>query len=554
MSSATLPSGPPASIEPREYPNRQPSSQVLNMRNVRPSSIAQPLTRTLLLLAALTSGALACSNNTSLGARVADRPCELTECLRPRYVVGEEMPRYSLEDRMSFYGVPGVAIAVIEDGEVVSVRGFGTKEAGAQDPVDAETVFSLGSVSKVLTAAIALRLHAQGKLDIDAPVEEYLSSWTLPEQETAPESKVTLRMILSHTAGFNVHGFGDFQPGEELPTVLDTLNGEAPAKNEALAFLFEPGTTFKYSGGGYTLAQLVISEVTGMSFQEAARSILFEPLGLSRSTFENPLPASHGNIARAHDREGQRAALPRGWEAMPEMAASGAWLSAADLGRFIAELIGSYRGDGGFLPRELAADMMTKVAPSQHGLGPRLDGSGQDFIFHHGGANNSYRAWVEGHLATGDGLVVLTNGTRGSGLYTEIRNAVADASGWRINRPVHLPELAPATEALDRLTGLYRPDAAFPRALRQNAVGWFFDQDLRLTRDGEKLVLNPADEPGREDGFELIPTAPGRFLLPLSWQRVGIAELVFHRGAGGRAEAMTLEMGNAVSHYDRVPD
>lgn len=338
--------------------------------------------------------------------------------------------RWTLEERMAHYGVAGVSIAVVEDGRLLWARGYGLKQAGTTDSVDAETAFSVGSVSKVGTAAITLRLVDEGRLDLDRDVNEYLRRWRVPSNALTAREPVTLRRIMSHTAGLTVHGFADFQPGEALPTVVQILDGIPPARNAPVRVDLLPGSEFRYSGGGTTVAQLVIEDVTGLDFPEAARRNLFEPLGMSRSTYENPLPAEHGNIAKAHGPGGEPRALPRGWEAMPEAAASGLWTTPSDLAKLIIALVESHQGDGEtFLTIETARDMMTEVPPSIFGLGPEVGGEGPTRNFVHGGANDSYRAFMAGYLAEGDGLVILTNGARGSELIPEIRRAV-DLAGW----------------------------------------------------------------------------------------------------------------------------
>ncbi|MEC9249423.1 MAG: serine hydrolase domain-containing protein, partial [Pseudomonadota bacterium] len=410
----------------------------------------------------------------------AQTPSDFTSQLRPRFWVGEDETRYTLAERMQHYSVPGVAIAIIEDGELLYAEGFGVLQAGGVEPVNAHSVFSAGSVSKIATSALTLRLHDMGELDINAPVSGQLVSWQLPDSEY-DNSRVTLRTILSHTAGFNVHGFPDFQPGAEQPSVYDTLNGTAPALTDALELTFEPGSTYRYSGGGFTLAQLIIADQTETAFERAAATHLFGPLGMTRSSFANPLPVDHGNIARAHDRQGEPAALPRGYESMPEMAASGLWTSAHDLGLLVASLIDDYRGDGDYLARETAFDMMSRVARSQHGLGPRIEHAGNQYFFHHAGANNSYQSWMEGHLATGDGLVVLTNGANGNALHMEIRNAVADAMGWDINAVNRLPALDIPEAMLASMTGRFAPNDVVPLDMRQQMVSGIYAWDLEVT-------------------------------------------------------------------------
>ncbi len=487
-------------------------------------------------------------NLDSAQAQSAD-PADFADNLRPRYWVGDEETRFTLQDRMAELGVAGVGVAIIDDGEIVWSGGQGVLQAGGGEAVNDETVFSAGSVSKVATASLILRLQAEGMLDIDTPVTQQVTSWTLPEDPEFSTERVTLRMILSHTAGFNLHGFGDFPPNvTNLPTVYDTLNGVQPANHVGLALTSEPGTAYRYSGGGYTLAQLIVSDVTGMSFEEAAETYLFAPAGMSRSSFANPLPEDHGNIARAHGRTGTPIHLPRGYESMPEMAASGLWTSADDLGGLVVALLDSYRGEGDLLAQSDAVDMMTRIAPSQHGLGPRIEGRGEHFFFHHAGTNNSYHAWMEGHPATGDGLVVLINGAGGGDLHREIRNAVSDVMGWEINRPVRVPEIALDAEHLESFVGVYATDAAYPGAHRQQMVRSFFDQDLDIRVEDGALTGGVV---GRDFRLPLLALTPNRFLLTGLEMREGIPEIEFHRNAEGVTEGVTFRLANASSYYQR---
>jgi CubicO group peptidase (beta-lactamase class C family) len=516
------------------------------------SSIASWAARTLLpamLLTALhTQLASASQELEILSADASHAAAQFEDALRPRYLRSGDQTRFSLADRMAHHNVPGVAVAIIEGGEIVFSAGFGVLQTGGTEPVNADTLFSAGSVSKIATAALALRLSADGQLDLDRPVAEVLTSWSLPDAGEFSGTALTPRMILSHTSGLNLHGFGDFQPGAPLPTVIETLNGEPPATHDPLTYLFEPASGYKYSGGAYTLAQLLISDVTGQDFTLAAETHVFAPLGLTRSSFENPLPESVGNIAKAHNRDGAAVALPRGYEAMPEMAASGLWTSANDLGGLVAALIESYRSVDGFLPQPVAQDMMSRVSPSQHGLGPRLEQDGDAYYFHHAGSNNSYQTWIEGHLTSGNGLVVLTNGAGGNGLHQEIRNAVADTMDWPVNQAIIVPDLTLTTSVLENFTGQYVVDATFPASLRQQMVGSFFDADVEIIHSDNALFLQIV---GTDRRVPLIATSPTRFLMVGLNMRIGVAELAFHRDARGETTGMSFHLANAQSFYQR---
>ncbi len=451
----------------------------------------------------------------------------------PVGVAGEPAQRWTLQERMAHWKVPGVSIAVIRDGKVAWARGYGVLQVGAPEKVDTQTVVSVGSVSKVGAAAVALRLVDAGQLALDRNVNDYLTRWKVPDNQYTAVRPVTLRGLMSHSAGLTVHGFGDFQPGEQLPTVIDTLEGRPPAKHEPVRVTLVPGTQFRYSGGGTTVEQLLIEEVTGLDFPAAARRHVFEPLGMGRSSYENPLPPEHGNIAKAHGEDGSPQALPRGYEAMPEMAASGLWTTPSDYAKLVIAFIESYRGrSGSFLSAPLARQMLTEVGRSQAGLGPFLDGEGVDRRFSHGGANDSYRAWMEGHPATGNGLIIFTNGTNGSQLAAEIRRAIALAEGWSpglsLSHRRTVAPLALSAQELEEKAGVY--EVLEPLRLpefRNRGSGVAY----RVAhRDGRLLLA------GRGDGSRLIPIDASRFVSEDDETRV----YEFVRGYDGKVSRLVV--------------
>lgn len=465
--------------------------------------------------------------------------------LRPAVLkAGEAAPGWSLQQRMAHYHVPGVAIALVRDGIVVDAAGYGVRVVGGDARIDADTLFSVGSISKIVAAATSLRLVTGGRIDLDRNVNEYMKSWQITPAPGIVDPVVTLRMLLSHTSGLGVHGFEDYPPGAALPSLLDTLDGRAPAKNEAVRLKHPPGTRGDYSGGGVMVEQLVLETVSGRPLDALARAEVFTPLGMRRSTYGDPGRGSDGNIAHAHDAKGTAVALPRGWESFPEAAASGLWTSANDLGALVAALLRSYRGDDPFLPRPIAVEMMTEVATSWHGLGPRLDGAGATRIFHHGGANDSYRAWIEGYLETGDGFVILTNGASGGALMLEIRNALSDALARGVNPPLRTLAPDPGRAPLADTRGRYRLDPATPMALRRGLADYFDADELVVTlADGALALAEAGAKP-----VPLLPLAPYRFALQGT---LDPPQIEFHRDAHGRVSGFSVDRGSAHAWYPR---
>ncbi|MEM1110313.1 MAG: serine hydrolase domain-containing protein [Pseudomonadota bacterium] len=365
---------------------------------------------------------------------------------------GEGAVRWTLEERMAHYKVPGVSIAVLRGGEVVWAKGYGQANVDSAAAVDQETVFSVGSLSKTGAAMAALKLADQGKVGLDQDVNKVLKQWRAPAGDNA--APLTLRMLLSHTAGLNNHGFADFGPEEALPDTVQILEGSGPAKNGRVKLSHEPGKTYDYSGGGTTVAGLVVEDVMGLPFPQAADVLVFEPLGMQRTTFEVPLPPTTTNIAFAHDEDGRLTALPRGYHSFPETAASGLWTTPTDYGAMLGALWSAYSGaDTQYLSRDTAVAALTQVWPSTHALGPQIISGPTGKWMHHTGANEAYRATYDVDLGSGDGAVIFTNGSGGSVLFSEILRSLSDALNWG-RSPEYIAIEPPAT-LLTELEGDY---------------------------------------------------------------------------------------------------
>jgi len=312
------------------------------------------------------------------------------------------------------YHLPGISFAFIKDGKLHSTRNYGKLQKSKQELINSETMFSVGSISKVGNALLILKLVEAGKLDLDVDINQYLKEWKVEDNQFTKNKAVTLRHILSHTAGFSVHGFADFLPDESLPNTLQILNGVAPAKNQKVELIFSVGSKFKYSGGGITVSQKIVEDVTGLPYHQAAQKFLIEPLGLKRTSYENPLPNSWNNVAKAHNESGDEVALPRGYQSMPETAASGLWTSTNDLTKILIAVYASLEKQADpFLSPNLATEMITKVPPSDFGIGPKIGSHQGDILMQHAGSNESYKAYFCFYFEKGFGYVGFTNGSNG---------------------------------------------------------------------------------------------------------------------------------------------
>ncbi len=206
-----------------------------------------------------------------------------------------ETPAKSLESRMAHYRTPGASIAVVDDFDVAWARGFGGRKIDGAD-VTAHTPFQAGSISKPVFALAVMRLVERGVVDLDADVNQYLTSWQVPANgDWRP--RITLRQLLSHTAGTTVHGFPGYPASGPLPALPQVLDGVPPANTAAVIVDTLPGLAFRYSGGGTTIAQLALMDVMKQPFPDLMRELILEPVGMADSTFEQP--PSAGVAARA---------------------------------------------------------------------------------------------------------------------------------------------------------------------------------------------------------------------------------------------------------------
>src|SRR6185436_18771507 len=365
-------------------------------------------------LACIFAGALGLSQVALASDPAVEAHIERLEAgLQPPVIVRGETPALtSLAKRMEELKVPGMSVAVIRQGQVEWARGFGVQEIGGA-PVTPDTLFQAASISKPVFALGVLRLVEQGKLDLDQDVNQYLKGWKLPENEYTRAKKVTLRGILSHSAGLTVHGFAGYESGEALPSVPQILDGAKPANSPAIRVDVVPGTLYRYSGGGYVLAQQLLVDVTGIPTPKYLHDAVLAPLGMTHSTFEQPLPASRRNeVALPYRSNGTP--VKGGPHVYPEMAAAGLWTTPSDLARYAIGVQQMLAGKSkSVISASMARTMLTPVLDG-HGLGPIpiTNGPPASRYFMHSGGNEGYRCNLIAY-ENGDGFVVMTNGDTG---------------------------------------------------------------------------------------------------------------------------------------------
>ena len=322
--------------------------------------------------------------------------------------------------------VPGVSVAVVRYSKLAWAKGYGVKRAGGKEAVDPGTMFQAASISKPVVAIAAMHMSQYGNFTLDEDVNGKLKSWKVAENPYTADAKVTLRGILSHSAGLTVHGFRGYAQGEAVPTTIQVLNGVAPANSKPVVVDTKPGTSFRYSGGGYTiLQQLMIDRMNGKSFPEIMAMTLLGKLGMRDSTYEQPLPPRFAmQAAHGHKKEGT--VLPGEWHIYPEMAAAGLWTTPSDLAKVMIEMQRASRGESNQVIEKNTALEMLRVQKGDYGLGWGIAGP-QEFT--HGGSNEGFKCLL--YSSGRDGVIVMTNGDRGFDVIRPIVKAVSVEYGWR---------------------------------------------------------------------------------------------------------------------------
>jgi CubicO group peptidase (beta-lactamase class C family) len=445
----------------------------------------------------------------------ADRAARVESGLLPLFVIeGRPLPAKTLAERMAALKVPGLSIAVINDGRIEWVKGYGVTETGTTAAVTARTLFQAASISKPAAAMAALRLVEQGKLVLDEDVNLRLKSWKVPENEFTKTEKVTLRRLLSHTAGLTVHGFGGYAAGDAVPALVQVLDGAKPANSGPVRVDIVPGTIMRYSGGGFTVAQQLMIDVSGRAFPDLMADLVLKPVGMEDSTYEQPLPeARRGEAASGHTSDGKL--LPGRYHTYPEMAAAGLWTTPTDLAKFLLEVRRALEGRSTVLSQAMAREMTTAQKPG-YGLGLSLSGAGAATNFGHGGSNEGFKCQMVAFVEAGRGAVVMTNGDQGGLLAGEILRAVAREYGWPAFQPVEKKAVAVDLKALAALEGRYE--------LRP---GRFLEVRLEA---GALFVIDG------EDRVELFPESETRFFDTDEGHT-----LVFIKGPDGRPTHIMID-------------
>lgn len=451
--------------------------------------------------------------------------------LVPAIVVkGEPIPKASIEDRMKHFNVPGLSIAVVKDGKLHWAKSYGMAQEGKA--VANNTLFQAGSISKPLAALAALKLYEEGKVDLDTDVNQYLKDWQIPESDFTKDKKVTLRLLLTHSAGTTVHGFPGYTQEDEFPSIISVLNGAG--NTPKIASYAEPGSNWKYSGGGYTIMEKVVEDVSGMPLEDYMAKHIFPKIGMEHSTYAQPLPEEfHAQASAAYKGDGS---VYKGlWHNYPEQAAAGLWTTPTDLAKYVGEVIAIYKGkETGVLSQKTIKEMLTPHM-NGWGLGPGTQGEGEKMAFGHGGKNAGFTNDMRAMLHPGNGIIVMTSADRGGEVISEISRSISDHYGWGMARPAREIEIKEISKKeLKQLAGKYRYNEQVP------GIGDYF---VHVSVKNGKLQV---DDPNDGVNYTLDYLGDMKFLDIKENEQIG-----FEKDDKGAYSAFKL---NGQVHFDKVEE
>jgi CubicO group peptidase (beta-lactamase class C family) len=436
---------------------------------------------------------------------------------------------YTLMERMAHYRVPGVSIAVVADFKIDWVRSYGVKDAGTGEPVTPETIFQAASISKPITAMAALKLVEKGKLGLEENINKYLISWKIPDSDLTKENPVTLKNLLSHTGGLVPAGFNGYRRSQDIPGIVQILNGEKPANSPRISLTRVPGSNYQYSGGGYEVVQMIMMDLEKKPFGDIMNESIFLPLSLSHSSFNQPLSSlQEGGTSSGHLINGIPVTGKR--NVYPELAAAGLWTTSEDLAKILIEIQKSNSGKSNLILSQKSVDeMLTPYLSRSSGLGFNIEQGKKGKFFGHNGSNLGFRCMMIASLENGYGAVVMTNGEMGGDLCAEIIRGIAKVYQWADYLPEEVHTVPLETNKLRNLTGKYQLD---------------LNTSLSVKLNNGFLYLS--DSWG--DEYQLFPISDNRFVVETSGD-----EYQFVKNETDNSYSLNVKSRGRDQAYKRVP-
>ena len=396
---------------------------------------------------------------------------------------------HNILDRMAHYKVKGLSVAVEQNYKVIWAKGYGWADEKEKRAVTTSTLFEPGSISKSLNGVGVLKLVQEGKLDLDADINTYLRSWKFPYDSLSKEKKITLKQLLSHTAGLSVHGFPGYDRNSKIPTLPEILDGKPPANTAPVRSVFEPGLRYQYSGGGTTITQLVIEDVTKQPYEVFMYNNVLKPLGMIHSSYaQPPADGKMKSVATGYRRDGTE--VENKFHVYPEKGAAGLWTTPTDIGKYIIETQLALQGKSGKVLNQAMTQLrLTPFNDPSSALGVFAEDRSGTKYFSHSAANEGFRGFYVGSVEGGNGLAIFVNSDNGE-ILSEIINSITAAYNWKgFPKPSNVKTVQLPDALMKKYVGVYYFDGVFSEVLQKDD-GLYFWTDFR---EGKMYFTNERD-------------------------------------------------------------
>lgn len=348
--------------------------------------------------------------------------------LRP-LVLNQGQSLWNIEEQMQKYNISGLSVAVIDHYKIDWAKGYGKTGNKEIPKVTEQTVFQAASMSKFVNAVAMMKLIEQQKMSLDEDINHYLTSWKFHYNKKENSNPITIRQLLSHTAGLSTHGFSGYKNSNKLPSIIQTLEGKKPANSKKVKQILPNNETFKYSGGGTTISQLLLMDKSNTSYEIFLYKYLFEPLKMKNSFYSIEFEKYPKDLAYGHSGNGK--VLTNFYNNYPESAAAGLWTTPSDLAKLIIDVQLSLKSKTNkILFKQSAADLIEpSLTNSNSALGLFTEQENGTLYLQHSGSNQGFRGKFYFSADNGTGVVIMVNGTN-TKIIEEIIRSVASVYNW----------------------------------------------------------------------------------------------------------------------------
>lgn len=444
--------------------------------------------------------------------------------LSPSIIYGDSILHLNLEEQMKKYHAKALSIAVIKNYKIEWAKAYGWADEEEKRKATTETRFQAASISKSLNSLGVLKLAEQGKLDTSADINNYLKSWKFPYDDVSKNKKININDLLSHTAGLTVHGFPGYENIGGLPTVPQVLDGQKPANTKAVRSQFEPGKRFQYSGGGTTISQLIVTDITGKKYEEYMWEEVLKPIGMTNSSYQQPPPASVSTkLSTGYYQDGK--SVKGKYHVYPEQAAAGLWTTPTDLAKYIIECQLAYEGKSKkVLSQSMMKARMTPYIDKNAALGVFIEDKAGIKYFNHNGGNEAFLCTSYGSLEGGNGFVIMINGEE-FGIIDEVLNSLTQVYGWK---GFFNPQLKKVVQVpID--------------TLRQYVGHYLLGKDtLSIKMTGNDLFIQQNGQPA--NGYKMFFSDNSSFTV----SEVPNAVITMLRNSAGEVDTLELKQGGVI--------